>query len=142
MTARIVFENAEGGVSITPVHDILSVEEWANIIVPPGVSWKLVEAADIPADRAFRNAWMLDETLIKEDWAKSVEITKNRLRKERAPLLAAADVKALRDVETNGTVSPETATLKQALRDVTRLADVASSRDELLALKAAAVVKA
>ena len=142
MTARIVFENAEGGVSITPTNERMSIEELAARVVPAGVPWKLVDSADIPTDRAFRNAWKLEDTKIAEDWAKSVEITKERLRKERAPLLAAADVKAMRDIETSGKVSDETATLKQSLRDVTALADAAKSRDELLALKAAAVVKA
>lgn len=142
MTVRIVFENAEGGVSITPLQASMSAQELAARVVPAGVPWSLVSAADIPADRAFRNAWTMDGGKVKEDWAKSVELTKERLRKERAPLLAAADVNALRDIETTGAVSAETVELKQALRDVTALADAAKSRGELLALKAAAVVKA
>lgn len=142
MPIKIVFQNAEGGVSITPLHDTLSVEEWAAHIVPAGVSWRLVDDANIPNDRKFRNAWALDGTQIKEDFAKSVEITKARLRKERKPLLEAADIKALKDIEATGAVSPETAALKQTLRDVTALADAAKSRDELLALSVAAVIEA
>jgi hypothetical protein len=106
--------------------------------VPPGKPWKIVDASDIPTDRAFRNAWKLEDDQITEDWAKSVEITKNRLREERKPLFEAADVKAMRDIEATGAVSPETAALKQSLRDVTALADAAKSRDELLALEVAA----
>jgi len=125
---------------VIPTGEV-TIDELAAKSVPAGVAWRIVDASEIPTDRAFRNAWTLEDDQIKEDFEKSVEITKERLRKEREPLFAAADVQAMRDIEATGTVSPETLTLKQSLRDVTALADEAKTRDELLALKAAAVVK-
>lgn len=143
MNERIVYTDpVEGNVCVVVPTGALPIAEVLAKVVPSGVPYKIVDASAIPTDRAFRNAWKLEAGQIKEDFAKSVEITKERLRKERAPLLEAADIKALRDIEATGSVSPETLTLKQTLRDVTALADSAKTRDDLLALKVAAVVKA
>ncbi|CAB4160740.1 hypothetical protein UFOVP764_13 [uncultured Caudovirales phage] len=138
---RIIYPTNGGCVAvIIPAPEWLAqecntLETLATNSVPPGKPWKIVDASDIPTDRAFRNAWKLEDDQITEDWAKSVEITKNRLREERKPLFEAADVKAMRDIEATGSISPETAALKQSLRDVTALADAAQSRDDLIALK-------
>jgi len=66
---------------------------------------------------------------------KAKEITKQRLRYEREPLLAALDVQFQRALETGSDTSAIVAE-KQRLRDITKLADQASSLDELKALKA------
>jgi hypothetical protein len=65
---------------------------------------------------------------------KAKAITKDRLRAERAPLLAAQDVAYQRALEASADTSA-IASEKQRLRDVTQLADVATSLDELKALK-------
>ena len=56
---RIIYPTAEGGVAIiVPAPDCgLTVDEIALKDVPRGVPYKIVNAADIPADRTFRNAW-------------------------------------------------------------------------------------
>lgn len=137
MNKRIIYTNPLGGNVCVVTPDFSQpLEALIDQIVPPGVPYQVVDVSTIPTDRAFRNAWKLDGSQITEDWAKSVEITKNRLREERKPLFEAADVRAMRDIESTGAVSPETAALKQSLRDVTALADAAQTRDDLLALKA------
>ena len=65
---------------------------------------------------------------------KAKAITKDRLRAERAPLLAAQDVAYQRALEASADTSA-IVTEKQRLRDVTQLADAATSLDELKALK-------
>lgn len=136
MRQRIIYADpTPGNVCVVIPTGEEPIEAVAAKVVPPGISYKIVDASDIPTDRTFRNAWKLENDQITEDWAKSVEITKNRLREERKPLLEAADVQAMRDIEATGAVSPETAALKQSLRNVTALADAAQSRDELIALK-------
>jgi hypothetical protein len=65
---------------------------------------------------------------------KAKAITKDRLRAERAPLLAAQDVAYQRALEAGADTSA-IVTEKQRLRDVTQLADAATSLDELKALK-------
>jgi len=62
-------------------------------------------------------------------------ITKDRLRTERAPLLQAQDIafqKALEQGEDTSVVVAE----KQRLRDITKLADTATTLDELKGLSA------
>ena len=64
---------------------------------------------------------------------KAKEITKARLRQEREPLLAAQDVAFQRALETNADTSAIVAE-KQRLRDITQLADAATTLDELKAI--------
>lgn len=61
---------------------------------------------------------------------KAKDITKTRLRQERAPLLQAQDVAFQRALESNSDTS-EIVAEKQRLRDITKLADEATTLDEL-----------
>jgi hypothetical protein len=56
---RIIYPTPEGGVAIIiPAPDCgLTIEEIAAKDIPAGVPFRIVEAADIPDDRTFRNAW-------------------------------------------------------------------------------------
>ena len=69
------------------------------------------------------------------DFTKAQAITKDRLRAERAPLLTALDVQSQRALK-NGTDTKTIEAEKQRLRDVTKLADTATTLDELKALSA------
>lgn len=55
----IIYPNDDGGVSIlTPAPECgLTIEEIAAKDVPAGKPYKIVDVADIPTDRTFRNAW-------------------------------------------------------------------------------------
>jgi hypothetical protein len=64
---------------------------------------------------------------------KAKAITKDRLRAERTPLLQAQDVAFQRATETGADTSAIVAE-KQRLRDVTGLADSATTLDELKAI--------
>lgn len=73
MNQRIIYPNDDGGVSvIVPAAECgLTIEEIAAKDVPPIVvrgpensivsstprPYKIVDVADIPSDRTFRNAW-------------------------------------------------------------------------------------
>jgi hypothetical protein len=65
---------------------------------------------------------------------KAKTITKDRLRMERAPLLVAQDVLYMRATEASQDTTAIVAE-KQRLRDITKLADDATTLDELKALK-------
>lgn len=59
MNSRILFPNDDGGVSIIiPAESI----EAAMKDIPSGKPYLIVDAADIPTDRTFRNAWTADFT--------------------------------------------------------------------------------
>ena len=64
---------------------------------------------------------------------KAKAITKVRLRAEREPLLTAQDVAFQRALETSADTSAIVAE-KQRLRDITKLADAATTLDELKAI--------
>jgi hypothetical protein len=65
---------------------------------------------------------------------KAKAITKDRLRMERKPLLEAQDVLFQRALE-SGTDTSAIVTEKQRLRDITKLADQATTLDELRNLR-------
>tara|TARA_A100001201_G_scaffold116045_1_gene99692 strand:- start:41 stop:244 length:204 start_codon:yes stop_codon:yes gene_type:complete len=56
---RIIYPNDEGGVSIIVPSDRcgLTAEEIAAKDVPAGKTYQIVDVADVPSDRSFRNAW-------------------------------------------------------------------------------------
>jgi hypothetical protein len=64
---------------------------------------------------------------------KAKDITKDRLRTERTPLLQAQDVAFQRALE-QGADTTAIVAEKQRLRDITNLADQATSLDELKAI--------
>lgn len=65
---------------------------------------------------------------------KAKAITKDRLRAERTPLLQAQDIAFQRAIESGADTSAIVAE-KQRLRDITGLADTATTLDELKAIK-------
>jgi hypothetical protein len=65
---RIIYKTDEGGVAvIVPSNNALAehtIQEIAEKDVPVGKPYKIVDVADIPSDRTFRNAWTVDETTL------------------------------------------------------------------------------
>lgn len=63
MNQRVIYPTPDGGVAIlVPIPDCgLTLDEIIAKDVPPGVPYKIIDAADIPADRTFRNAWEYTE---------------------------------------------------------------------------------
>ena len=63
MTKRIIYPTDEGGVAIiVPAPEWLShegntIEALALKDVPAGKPFKIIDTADVPTDRTFRNAW-------------------------------------------------------------------------------------
>jgi hypothetical protein len=59
MTQKIIYPTDEGGVAIIiPALECgLTIEEIAAKDVPAGKEFKIIDAADVPTDRTFRNAW-------------------------------------------------------------------------------------
>lgn len=71
--------------------------------------------------------------MIKINFDKAKEITKERLRAERAPLLQVQDIAFQRALELGADTTAIVAE-KQRLRDITKLADQATTLDELKSL--------
>jgi predicted DNA-binding helix-hairpin-helix protein len=93
-----------------------------------------MDASELPeADNDFFNSWELVDGVVSVNIEKAKEQTKDRLRAERAPLLAAQDVAFQRALEE----SKDTATIvaeKQRLRDITNLVNGCKTTEELRGL--------
>lgn len=63
MNQRIIYPTDDGGVAIiVPAAECgLSIQEIAAKDVPAGKEYKIVDVADIPTERLFRNAWSWEE---------------------------------------------------------------------------------
>jgi hypothetical protein len=61
MNQRIIYSNDEGGVSIVIPTGEAPIDEVIAKSVPTGKPYKIVDVADIPTDRTFRNAWEYQE---------------------------------------------------------------------------------
>ena len=60
---RIIYPTPDGGVAVLiPAPEWLAeegntIEKLAEKDVPAGVPYKIIDTADVPTDRTFRNAW-------------------------------------------------------------------------------------
>ena len=62
MNQRIIYPNDDGVSIIVPAPECgLTIEQIAAKDVPQGKPYKIVDVADIPTDRTFRNAWEYQE---------------------------------------------------------------------------------
>lgn len=65
MNKRIIYPKDDGGVAvIVPSPEYIAehtIEELAAKDVPEGKPYKIVDVADIPTDRTFRDAWEYQE---------------------------------------------------------------------------------
>jgi len=64
MNQRVIYPTPAGGVAIIiPTEEFLAsytIKDLAAKDVPAGLPYKIVDAADIPTDRTFRDAWEAD----------------------------------------------------------------------------------
>jgi hypothetical protein len=138
MTQAIIFTNDNGGVATCIPTGEISIEAVLAKDVPAGRGARIVDVADLPNQyNDFYNAWEMDETSVTVNKAKAVELTKQRLRAERTPLLAAQDV-AFQRAQESGADTVAIVAEKQRLRDITKLATEDKTLEELRALKAGA----
>jgi hypothetical protein len=67
MNSRIIYPRDDGVAIIVPTPECgLTIEEIAAKDVPAGKPFKIVDVADIPTDRTFRNAWQADFTEVNQ----------------------------------------------------------------------------
>jgi hypothetical protein len=135
MTQAIIFTNDNGGVATCIPTGEISIDAVMEKDVPKGKGARIVNLNDLPRDNDFYDAWEMDATSVKVNFVKAQELTKNRLRAERTPLLAAQDVAFQRALESSADTTAIVAE-KTRLRDVTKLVDTSKTLDELRALKA------
>lgn len=139
---KIVFENPDGTIGV--IHPSPNwtgdMDELAKKDAPDNVWYVVVEDSDIPQDRTFREAWVMDwdNELPAVSMEKAREITKKRLRVERKPLLEALDIEYMIALEKGDNKKlKDIAGEKQKLRDITSSPEIeaAKSAEELKSIK-------
>ena len=129
MTQAIIFTNSNGGVSVCIPTGELPIEQVQAKDTPAGSI--IVNTSDLPNQHNdFFDAWELANGVVTVSLAKAKELTKKRLRAERTPLLQAQDVAFQRALESGADTTAIVAET-QRLRDITKLADEATTLDEL-----------
>jgi hypothetical protein len=134
MTQVIIFTNNNGGVSVCIPTGEMDIEAVKAKDTPSHSI--IVDSADLPqVDNDFFNAWELNGGIVTVNLTKAKAITKDRLRAEREPLLAAQDVLYMRAIEAGSDTTAIVAE-KNRLRDITNSVDVCTTTQELRDLKA------
>jgi hypothetical protein len=109
---RIIYQNETGGVSILiPTESV----ELALKDVPEGVPYEIVDEADIPSDRYFRNAWVKGDCCVEHDLDKCKEIGHDHRRQQRADEFAPYDEVIAKQIPGADAAAAEEA--RQAIRD-------------------------
>ena len=89
----IIFTNENGGVSVCTPTGEMPIEQVQSKDIPAGIQSYIVDAATLPEEEGdFFNAWEQTRGVVTVNLDKAKVITKERLRLERTPLLAAQDV--------------------------------------------------
>ncbi len=131
MNNVIIYTNENGGVSVCVPTGEIPIEQVQAKDIPIGVESFIVSENSLPNnDNDFFNAWEQTKGIINVNLFKAKEITKNRLRIERKPLLEAQDIAFQRALEAGADTTAIVAE-KQRLRDITNLANNCTSLEQL-----------
>ena len=123
--------NENGNVSVCAPTGEISIEEVLAKDCPDHAI--IADSADLPNEHHdFFNAWELVDGKVTVNLVKATELTKDRLRAERKPLMEAQDVLFNRALESGSDTSTIIAE-KQRLRDITKIS--VTTLDDLKALK-------
>jgi hypothetical protein len=133
MKQAIIYTNDNGGVSVCIPTGELSIEAVQAKDTPVGSL--IVDVDSLPNQHNdFFDAWELVDGVVIVSLTKAKAMTKNRLRAERAPLLAAQDVLFQRAQESGADTTAIVAE-KNRLRAITDLVDVETTLEGLRAIK-------
>lgn len=134
MSNVIIFTNDTGGVAVCIPTGEIPIEQVQSKDIPAGITSYIVRADTLPEDdNDFFDAWEQTRGVVTVNIEKAKEITKQRLRQQREPLLAAQDVLYMRALELGQDTSAIVAE-KNRLRDITNLANGCTTTAELRAL--------
>jgi hypothetical protein len=122
MTQVIIYKNPNGtNVCVCVPSSEVDIETVLVKDCPVGAM--IVDIESLPQFDQFFDAWELADNTVLVNFNKAQEITKNRLRNERIPLLAAQDILFQRALETGADTTAIVAE-KNRLRNITNLVDV------------------
>jgi hypothetical protein len=129
---RIIYQNETGGVSIIiPTESV----ELALKDVPEGVTYEIVDEADIPTDRYFRGAWVMGDCCIEHDLDKCKTLGHDLRRQQRAEEFKPFDEVIMKQIPGADAVAAEEA--RQSIREkyalIQEAIDLAATPNEIKA---------
>ena len=134
MTQVIVWSQSNGNVAVCTPTGELPIEQVLTKDCPAGAF--IIDADDLPQEPDFFDAFVIiNDNTVTVDLERAKELTRNRLRRERAPLLEQHDVMYMRALEA-GLPTASIVNEKQRLRDLPSLADSCTTLDQLRSLRA------
>lgn len=127
---RIIYTTPEGGVAV--IIPAVTVE-LALKDVPEGVTYEIVDEADIPTDRYFRNAWVMGDCCIDHDLDKCKALGHDKRRQQRAEEFKPFDEVIMKQIPGADATAAEEA--RQAIREkyalIQDVIEGASTPDEI-----------
>jgi len=132
-TSRIIYQNESGGVAvIVPTGSV----ELALKDVPENTPYSIVDAADIPSDRTFRNAWVIGmDGCVEHDLDQCKAIGHDKRRAARTKAFAPFDEIIAKQIP--GADAAEAEAARQQIRnkyaEVQVTIDAAADPDEIKA---------
>lgn len=135
MQQVIIYTGANGNTAVCVPTGELSIEQVQQKDIPSGFESFILNSDQLPwSDSDFFDAWEQTAGIVTINMDKAKELTKNRLRFDRASLLAEQDVAFQRALESGEDTSAIVAE-KKRLRDITKLADDCLTLDQLRSLR-------
>lgn len=135
MSQVIVYPNEAGGVALVMPTGELPIEEVAAKDVPAGVPYKIMDAADVPADHTFFNAWVMTDDGVEHNLDRCRAIAHDRRRAARAEEFAPHDDIIAKQIPGADAQAAEDA--RQEIRDryavIQEAINAAASPDEIKA---------
>ena len=121
MSKIIIYQDTDGSTCVVHPAPGIALKTVIATSVPDGAEYEVLEDAQLPQDRYFRDAWKLENGEVAIDIEAAKEVQRNVWRKLRAPKLGALDMELMRAIENGMSTSKrnEIAERKQALRDIT-----------------------
>lgn len=114
---------------ISEVYKACSGYLAGGVQVAQPVKFRIIDKADIPTDRTYRNAYMDTDSAIEHDMGIARDIHRDRLRLARESVLQALDVDFLKAIEIGDIAAQaEITQQKQELRDVTEMPEIDSAK--------------
>jgi len=126
-TSRIIYQTESGGVAvIVPTGSV----ELALKDVPENTPYSIVDAADIPSNRYFRNAWVIGDGCVEHDLDQCRAIGHDKRRAARTEAFAPFDEIIAKQIP--GTNAAEAEANRQQIRDKYALIQDAINASETL----------
>jgi hypothetical protein len=130
---RIVYTDTSGTLCVVIPAPLTSVDEAARA-VPEGLEYTVIGADELPAERTFRKAWVLDqENTLSVDLSKAKAIAHDKRREIRAEMFSPFDAEIAKQIPGESAAIAEVARqqIRQEFAQVQVSIDVAKEVDEL-----------